>query len=282
MLASIDEQAKLDAALDAALDDLADSDDEDQQHACSTPQISDSGCAQECHSTPRFIGPPRPPDSYSTSSSSPLEGWSPDKLFESMMQQMLEGADHRGSTDEDPFIGQLMKDVQNQLQEDLQSSNNSPNNSSKSQKPASKAKASLTTGKECSTRQRSNTSAESPNSDKVELEAAISDLVKGFSKQASVAESGVANHETLPNGSGAEENFLLSLMHSLSSAGLVDNNNNNQSDGADFNPDKVIDGMMEHLLSKELMYDPMKQVASKFPLWLKDRQSTLSVEEYEL
>jgi len=48
----------------------------------------------------------------------------------------------------------------------------------------------------------------------------------------------------------------------------------------DFNADSVINGMMEQLLSKELMYEPMKQVTEKFPSWLKRHKETLPEQEY--
>jgi peroxin-19 len=48
-----------------------------------------------------------------------------------------------------------------------------------------------------------------------------------------------------------------------------------------FNPDAVIDGMMEQLLSKDLMYEPMKQVTEKFPKWLEENKSKLSPEDYQ-
>jgi peroxin-19 len=47
------------------------------------------------------------------------------------------------------------------------------------------------------------------------------------------------------------------------------------------NPDAIMDGMMEQLLSKDLMYEPMKQVTDKFPEWLAENKSTLSTEDYE-
>ncbi|GMI03700.1 hypothetical protein TrVE_jg3584 [Triparma verrucosa] len=43
---------------------------------------------------------------------------------------------------------------------------------------------------------------------------------------------------------------------------------------------EVIDGMMRQLLSKELMYDPMKQVCIKYPEWLAEAKSQLTEEEY--
>jgi len=48
-----------------------------------------------------------------------------------------------------------------------------------------------------------------------------------------------------------------------------------------FNADDVIDGMMEQLLAKELMYEPMKQVTDKFPEWLKTNKGTLAPHEYD-
>eukprot|EP00536_Pseudo-nitzschia_multiseries_P000879 jgi/Psemu1/179680/e_gw1.11.87.1 len=38
---------------------------------------------------------------------------------------------------------------------------------------------------------------------------------------------------------------------------------------------------MEQLLSKELMYEPMKQVAEKFPSWLERNQKILTPEEWD-
>jgi peroxin-19 len=43
----------------------------------------------------------------------------------------------------------------------------------------------------------------------------------------------------------------------------------------------VVDGMMKQLLSKEFMYEPMKDITDKFPKWLADNKAKLSVEEYE-
>lgn len=45
--------------------------------------------------------------------------------------------------------------------------------------------------------------------------------------------------------------------------------------------DSMIDGMMQQLMSKDLMYEPIQEVTSKFPQWLEDNKSSLSEEEYE-
>ena len=48
-----------------------------------------------------------------------------------------------------------------------------------------------------------------------------------------------------------------------------------------FDTDAMIDGMMEQLMSKDLMYEPMKQVTQRFPSWLDENKSKLSKEEYK-
>mmetsp|Transcript_26162 Transcript_26162/g.38725 ORF Transcript_26162/g.38725 Transcript_26162/m.38725 type:complete len:297 (-) Transcript_26162:1121-2011(-) len=43
----------------------------------------------------------------------------------------------------------------------------------------------------------------------------------------------------------------------------------------------VADGMMKQLLSKEFMYEPMKDITERFPKWLAENKEKLSPEEYE-
>ena len=42
----------------------------------------------------------------------------------------------------------------------------------------------------------------------------------------------------------------------------------------------MMEGMMQSLLSKELLYTPMKDIAEKFPDWLADNRNKISEEEY--
>mmetsp|Transcript_1806 Transcript_1806/g.2597 ORF Transcript_1806/g.2597 Transcript_1806/m.2597 type:complete len:378 (-) Transcript_1806:224-1357(-) len=44
--------------------------------------------------------------------------------------------------------------------------------------------------------------------------------------------------------------------------------------------DNVLNGMMRQLLSKDLMYEPMKQVCDKFPQWLAEKKDLLSDQDY--
>jgi peroxin-19 len=43
----------------------------------------------------------------------------------------------------------------------------------------------------------------------------------------------------------------------------------------------VVDGMMKQLLSKEFMYEPMKDICERFPTWLAENKEKLSPEDYE-
>jgi len=43
----------------------------------------------------------------------------------------------------------------------------------------------------------------------------------------------------------------------------------------------VVDGMMRQLLSKEIMYDPMKQICQKYPEWLAEKEQDLKKDDYE-
>ena len=58
-------------------------------------------------------------------------------------------------------------------------------------------------------------------------------------------------------------------------------NDDKKINSNDLQADTILDGMMEQLLCKDIMYEPMKQVASKFPKWLQEHQSVLSPTEYE-
>jgi peroxin-19 len=65
------------------------------------------------------------------------------------------------------------------------------------------------------------------------------------------------------------------LQQLLQSMGMPDSNTDNT------NPDALVESMMQQLLAKDLMYEPMKQVATAFPDWLQEKKSTLSEHEYQ-
>jgi len=99
-----------------------------------------------------------------------------------------------------------------------------------------------------------------------QMENAISNLLNGLS----------SGDSTLPNDmpdmagiSEMGEDIMEQMMNEfVSTIGKKD----------DF--DGMIDGMMKQMLSKELMYEPMKNVCEKFPAWLANAKKTLPEEEY--
>lgn len=44
--------------------------------------------------------------------------------------------------------------------------------------------------------------------------------------------------------------------------------------------EEIVEGMMKQLISKEIMYEPIKQVTDKFPHWLAEKKKSLSDKEY--
>ncbi|XP_042505926.1 peroxisome biogenesis protein 19-2-like isoform X1 [Macadamia integrifolia] len=45
--------------------------------------------------------------------------------------------------------------------------------------------------------------------------------------------------------------------------------------------ESIVETMMEQLLSKEILHEPMKEIAERYPKWLEDHASGLSKEEYD-
>jgi peroxin-19 len=92
---------------------------------------------------------------------------------------------------------------------------------------------------------------------------------------------------------GDVEKDLAKILEEMSKASIGESGNGNEDDflremlglqdggSDDFNSDTVIDGMMEQLLSKDLMYEPMKQVTEKFPEWLETNKADLSPKDYQ-
>ncbi|KAG8060002.1 hypothetical protein GUJ93_ZPchr0002g25187 [Zizania palustris] len=44
--------------------------------------------------------------------------------------------------------------------------------------------------------------------------------------------------------------------------------------------ESIVETMMQQLLSKEILYEPMKDIVEKYPKWLEDNKSKISKEEY--
>ncbi|CAK9181935.1 unnamed protein product [Ilex paraguariensis] len=45
--------------------------------------------------------------------------------------------------------------------------------------------------------------------------------------------------------------------------------------------ESIVETMMQQLLSKEILHEPMKEIGERYPKWLEDNKAKLSIEEYE-
>ncbi|KAE9607446.1 hypothetical protein Lal_00026531 [Lupinus albus] len=45
--------------------------------------------------------------------------------------------------------------------------------------------------------------------------------------------------------------------------------------------ESIVENMMQQLLSKEILHEPMKEIGERYPKWLEEHKITLSKEEYE-
>ncbi|RKP12862.1 Pex19 protein, partial [Piptocephalis cylindrospora] len=45
--------------------------------------------------------------------------------------------------------------------------------------------------------------------------------------------------------------------------------------------DKMMEEMMSQFMTREVLYEPMRELANKYPDWLRDKKGTLSKEEYD-
>jgi hypothetical protein len=247
-MTSKEEQEAIDAALDAALDELDEEDDEKESHDSKGTAATETAFASDGQDTESESIPQK--DSQQDTKPAPMMGpprppVSDEKKFTDMMEQMLR-IDPKGGDVSDEFVGELMQGMQSQFAAELQKVESvSSTDDSKPKESPSK------------TRKSDKVSSSADSVDK-----AISSLVEGMAKEETTDAPGSSS-------SREEADMLKSLMQGLEGMG----------DG-DFNADAVLDGMMGQLLSKDLMYEPIKQFALSFPPWLEERKDTFSKEEY--
>lgn len=71
----------------------------------------------------------------------------------------------------------------------------------------------------------------------------------------------------------ADDDFLAKMMKDLESA------MGSGGDGGDFDMSKMINDMLEQMASKEILYEPMKEMYDKYPAWMKENSAKISAEE---
>lgn len=71
----------------------------------------------------------------------------------------------------------------------------------------------------------------------------------------------------------ADDDFLAKMMKDLESA------MGSGGDGGDLDMSKLINDMLEQMASKEILYEPMKEMYEKYPAWIKANSPKLTSEE---
>ena len=117
--------------------------------------------------------------------------------------------------------------------------------------------------KDATNKDEGNDSGSATAGDKVE--ATISRLVSQLSEPSGPDDD--QPEET--HGDKSEEELIKDLLNQFGGMGDL-------GDMDDLNADAMIDGMMEAMVSKELMYQPMKQIADSFPMWLENAELSSS------
>lgn len=233
-------------ALDAALDEL---DSDNEEGIDERPNKSE----QRSATTANIVDP--------------IDPSSPEALLESFIGQMMVN----GNEDEllDKVMGEMEAHIHSAVSQQEELSAEIPPATSQ---PSAAMSANPTNASDSFLRQPQSSSkrkhsCEPPPS----LDAVIGNLFEEIASENEKLDRAAAMEGSTfrPPGISEDDPIMQNLMKELE--GLKTN---------DLDTDSVIDGMMEQLLSKDLMYQPMKQVAGRFPSWLDANKSKLSESEY--
>lgn len=260
-MSSQESQEKIDAVLDAALDDLDDEDDEDEQQHEARPSTVPSSSPQQGSSGRPVQGPQPSP----TGPSSEMDG------IDAMMKQFLQMGDEGGDPDE--FMGRFLQEMQSQIGAELGNldsnlptpSTGKKSSADKNQKDSSSASKKSPDKQSTAAQNESQSNKGGNKSGNNDVDQAIASLIEGMSKQSSLDDDDAGGGDF-----AGEDEMIKNLMGQF-----------RDGHDDDTNADALIDGMMEQLLSKDLMYEPMKKVAEKFPDWLEQNRGNLPSQEYE-
>lgn len=245
-------QKELDSILDAALDELdIDEDDEcdsavgDSAETSKLPSLEKEKPTKTKDSAENNAGVEKEA-SHSNVSEEELAA-----SLEDMMKQFLqvggqlEGDD--GGLDDNDFES-FIKSMQSQVLSDMR------NSSAKDDKPSPRKE---------KKEPKESTTAKKSCVDENDVDRTVEKLLEDMAK----ARAGGDGLES-ENMGEAEEEMMASLLKEFDKI------------GENGDADELVDGMMRQLLSKELMYEPMKQVTERFPKWLEESKPKLSEDDY--
>lgn len=243
-----------------------------QQQQHQSPAVDNSQLASN---PSNGISPP--PNAFSAEDPSVI-------AFQQMLQTFIE-ADDDNNDNAATDIAAFMQQVQSQLDETTTTTASSTTTPSKATKSKPSPSAAATKGN-------------APKKVDDTIAAILGEMAKAsLDDDSDNPESGSAAAYGATSNNDEEERMIQDMLQSLASGKMpqgmqdllnddTDSHNDDVDGSSDFLPDNVdpdafMEGMMEQLLSKELMYEPMKQVTDKFPAWLQQHKATLSLEEWE-
>ncbi len=81
--------------------------------------------------------------------------------------------------------------------------------------------------------------------------------------------------------SSEEDDMLATLLKALESSGAGDDFKSSGDPSSEDSLSKMFLGMMEQLTNKDMLYEPMKELDSKYPEWLAKKKGKLPDEDYK-
>lgn len=281
----------MDAILKDALDEFDDDDDDVEEAESPSPRqkpqvetVSEDdendGQSRGENETPpstRFSGPlPSPANNHSSSFSAAM--MDEDALLQSMLQDFMQTESAASENDPAAQLGAFLKQVE-AAQQLASTSSSSPTAETSHKLTATKPNTSIaseSTNNKAKPKASPNSSSSVDNNStaKSAMEDTIHSLLQDMAK---------VNVDDDQEGEGGGPELSLPP-HNTEDELFQQLFGNFGGTESSFEPDAMIDGMMEQLLSKELMYGPMKSVTDKFPEWLEEQKnlSKLSSEELKM
>jgi peroxin-19 len=116
---------------------------------------------------------------------------------------------------------------------------------------------------------------ESPSGEKESFEETIRRTMERMQASDSNATTAATNPT---EGTNSEEDMLATLLKAMESGGGGASSGDPKSEDS---LSKMFLGMMEQLTNKDMLYEPMKELDSKYPEWLADNKGKLPDEDYK-
>ncbi len=279
-------QAELDSILDAALDELDDDgDDSASDRSSSDNDVSDNDEDDDklngVHENKPIFGPQIPPPTTKEGSSSPSRNTpasskkddvlaSPEEeaikdmmrhmeaLFPPDKESLKSSTEGREQTKErnDNIDGGRSVELKSTISAESKSQN----------KTKQRSKKTPTTTK---------SSKKAPVGDNEKVEETMTKLLEQLSKSFD-GDGNDFDNDQFPGFDGFGDDFMKEIAKEWEST-MSANNDEDQEEVVG----QVVNGMMKQLLSKEFMYEPMKDICDSFPSWLAENKSKLNEKEYE-